>query len=154
MIEMDVLGVRLEMPSKQPLVLLKESEGARYVPIWIGAVEATAIAQAHQGIVGSRPQTHELMSTIVDAFDQVLDAVEITAVEEGVFYAELVFVSGIRVEARPSDSIALALRAGAQVYCHEDVLDEAGIVDEADTDAEIERFREFLDEVEPSDFDQ
>ncbi len=154
MILMDVLGVRLEMPTRQPLVLLKESQGTRYVPIWIGAVEATAIAQAHQGIVGTRPQTHELMAALVEAFDQELLAVHITSVDDGVFYAELIFDSDVSISARPSDSIALALRTGASVWCANEVLEAAGIVDESETDDEIERFREFLDEVEPSDFDQ
>lgn len=154
MILMDVLGVRLEMPTRQPLVLLKESQGTRYIPIWIGAVEATAIAQAHQGLTGARPQTHELMASLLEAFDQELLAVHITSVDDGIFYAELIFESDVRVEARPSDSIALALRTGAPVWCANEVLEAAGIVDESETDDEIERFREFLDEVEPSDFDQ
>lgn len=154
MILMDVLGVRLEMPSKQPLVLLKESDGLRYVPIWIGAVEATAIAQAHQGIVGTRPQTHELTTSIITALGDELTGVFITAVSDGVFFAELSFASGVVVEARPSDSIALALRCGAQVWCAEEVLRDAGITEDSDADAEVERFREFLDEVDPADFEE
>lgn len=148
----EIVGVRVEMPTKQPLVLLKESEGPRYLPIWIGPVEATAIALAQQGVQSERPQTHELMVAIVEALGDELSEVHITRLEEGVFFAEMVFGSGARVEARPSDSLAVAVRVGARVLVDDDVLDEAGVVAEQDEDAEIERFREFLDDVTPEDF--
>lgn len=148
-----MVGVRVEMPTNQPLVLLRESEGSRYLPIWIGAVEASAIAFAQQGTETTRPLTHELMRNIIDALDDELTAVHIVDVREGVFYAHLLFSSGTEVEARPSDSIALALRAGARIYCAEEVLDQAGIEPSNDEDAEVEKFREFLDEVEPEDFE-
>lgn len=148
----EIVGVRVEMPTKQPLVLLKESDGPRYLPIWIGPVEATAIALAQQGVRSERPQTHELVVALVEALGDELSEVHITRLEEGVFFAEMVFGSGTRVEARPSDSLAVALRVGARVLVDDDVLDEAGVVAEQDEDAEIERFREFLDDVTPEDF--
>lgn len=151
--EVDVIGVRVEMPTNQPLVLLRESEGSRYLPIWIGAVEASAIAFAQQGTEGKRPMTHELMSSIIDALGDELVEVRIVDVRESVFYAQLVFASGAEVEARPSDSIALALRTGTRIICAEDVLDEAGIHAAREEDEEIEKFREFLDDVDPEDFD-
>jgi bifunctional DNase/RNase len=151
--EVEVVGVRVEMPTNQPLVLLRETEGSRYLPIWIGAVEASAIAYAHQGTETVRPLTHELMQRIVEALGDELDEVRIVDVRDGVFFASLVFASGAEVEARPSDSIALALRAGARIVCTEDVLDEAGIASTTDEDAEVEKFREFLDDVEPEDFE-
>ena len=147
------MGVRVEMPTNQPLVLLRETEGGRYLPIWIGAVEASAIAYAQQGTETVRPLTHELMTTIVEALGDELDEVRITDVREGVFFASLVFESGAEVEGRPSDSIALALRSGARILCAEDVLDEAGIAATSDEDEEVEKFREFLDEVSPEDFE-
>lgn len=153
---LDVLGVRVEMPSKQPLVLLKEAEGSRYLPIWIGPVEATAIAVAQQGVVTSRPQTHELFISTLQALGETVTSVEIVDVREGVFYARLNFASGATVDARPSDSIALAVRVDAEIWAAEEVLDSAGIVDEGDPqdqDAEVERFREFLDAVDPEDFE-
>jgi bifunctional DNase/RNase len=150
--EVEVVGVRVEMPTNQPLVLLRELEGTRYVPIWIGAVEASAIAYAQQGTPTLRPLTHELMHRVVEALGDELDEVRILDVRDGVFYASLVFASGTEVEARPSDSIALALRAGARIVCAEDVLDEVGITSTSDEDIEVEKFREFLDEVEPEDF--
>lgn len=147
------MGVRVEMPTNQPLVLLRETEGSRYLPIWIGAVEASAIAYAQQGTATARPLTHELMQHVVEALGDELDEVRIVDVRDGVFFASLVFASGTEVEARPSDSIALALRSGARIVCTEDVLDEAGIASTTDEDAEIEKFREFLDDVEPEDFE-
>jgi bifunctional DNase/RNase len=152
--EVEVVGVRVEMPTNQPLVLLRELDGGRYLPIWIGAVEASAIAYAQQGTVTARPLTHELMQRIIDALGDELNEVQIIDVRDGIFYASLIFASGAEVEARPSDSIALALRSGARILCAEDVLDEAGILATTDEDEEIEKFREFLDEISPEDFEK
>jgi len=150
--ELDVIGVRIEMPSNQPLVLLREVEGDRYLPIWIGAVEASAIAFAQQGESTPRPLTHELLQHVIEALGEQLTLVQIDDVADGVFYATLVFSSGATVSARPSDSIALALRMGTRIEAAESVLDEAGMQMPADEDAEIEKFREFLEEIEPEDF--
>ncbi len=152
--EVEVVGVRVEMPTNQPLVLLREMEGTRYLPIWIGAVEASAIAYAQEGAETPRPLTHELMQQVVVALGDELEEVRIIDVRDGVFFASLIFASGAEVEARPSDSIALALRAGARIVCTEDVLDEAGIQSTREEDEEVERFREFLEEVAPDDFVQ
>ena len=150
--ELEVIGVRIEMPSNQPLVLLREVEGDRYLPIWIGAVEASAIAFAQQGELTPRPLTHELLQRIIEALGDDLTTVQIDDVADGVFYATLVFTSGATVSARPSDSIALAIRMGTRIEASEAVLDEAGMHLPADEDAEIEKFREFLEEIEPEDF--
>lgn len=147
------MGVRVEMPSNQPIVLLREVSGERYLPIWIGAVEATAIAFAQQGVVPPRPLTHDLMKDILDATGSPLEQVNITDVRDGVFFATLVFASGVEVSARPSDSIALALRTGTTIYCAEAVLDEAGLAVPAEQEDEVEKFREFLDHVSPEDFE-
>ncbi len=152
--EVDVIGVRVEMPSNQPIVLLREVSGERYLPIWIGAVEATAIAFAQQGVVPPRPLTHDLMKNVLDATGNELSEVRITDVKDGVFYALLVFGSGVEVSARPSDSIALALRTGTRIVCAEDVLDDAGLEVPAEQEDEVERFREFLDNVSAEDFEQ
>src|SRR6185436_9151943 len=111
------MGVRVEMPSNQPIVLLREVSGERYLPIWIGAVEATAIAFAQQGVVPPRPLTHDLMKDVLEATGNELTEVRITDVRDGVFFAVLVFGSGVEVSARPSDSIALALRTGPRIMC-------------------------------------
>ncbi|MFB9312186.1 bifunctional nuclease family protein [Nocardioides plantarum] len=151
--EVDVMGVRVEMPSNQPIVLLREVSGERYLPIWIGAVEATAIAFAQQGVVPPRPLTHDLFKDVLEATGNELTEVQIIDVKDGVFFANLVFVSGVEVSARPSDSIALALRTGTRIVCAEGVLDEAGLAVPAEQEDEVERFREFLDHVTPEDFE-
>jgi bifunctional DNase/RNase len=152
--ELDVVGVRVEMPTNQPLVLLREVDGSRYLPIWIGAVEATAIAFAQQGVVPPRPLTHDLMRDLVAALGDELDEVRITEVKSNVFYAVLVFASGVEVEARPSDSIALALRTGTRIVCTEEVLEQSSIGVPDEEEAEVEKFREFLDEITPEDFEK
>jgi bifunctional DNase/RNase len=151
--EVDVVGVRVEMPSNQPIVLLRESSGDRYLPIWVGAVEATAIAFAQQGVVPPRPLTHDLLKDVLSATGHQLTEVQITEVRDGVFYATLVLGEGIEVSARPSDSIALALRTGSRILCSEEVLDEAGLEVPDDQEEEVERFREFLEQINPEDFD-
>jgi len=151
--EVDVVGVRVEMPSNNPIVLLREVSGDRYLPIWIGAVEATAIAFAQQGVVPPRPLTHDLMKDVLEATGNNLAEVRITEMKEGVFYAVLVFSSGVEVSARPSDSIALALRTGTRILCSDDVLDEAGLEVPPEQEDEVEKFREFLDSVSPEDFE-
>jgi uncharacterized protein len=152
--EVDVMGVRVEMPSNQPIVLLREVSGDRYLPIWIGAVEATAIAFAQQGVVPPRPLTHDLMKDLLDALGQELAEVQITDMKDGVFFATLVLGSGVEIGARPSDSIALALRTGSRIVCAEEVLDEVGLAVPAEQEDEVERFREFLDQVTPEDFER
>ena len=151
--EVDVMGVRVEMPSNQPIVLLREVAGDRYLPIWIGAVEATAIAFAQQGVVPPRPLTHDLLRDVLSATGNELAEVRITEVKDGVFFATLVLSGGAEVSARPSDSIALALRTGTRIVCADDVLDEAGLAVPAEQEDEVEKFREFLDQVTPDDFE-
>lgn len=170
----DVVGVRVEMPTNQPIVLLRERGGERYLPIWIGAVEATAIAYAQQGVEPARPLTHDLLADIIGGLGHRLVEVQITDLSDGVFFAELVFEDGQTISARPSDAIALALRVDAPVVASPEVLDEAGIAlpddDESALGAEIEdalsetgersvpsegeleRFREFLEGISPEDF--
>ena len=152
--ELSVVGVRVELPSQQPIVLLKEIDGERYLPIWIGAVEATAIAFAQQGVVTARPMTHDLLRDLLTALDRPLKSVTITALRDGVFYAELGFDGGLTISARPSDAIALAMRTGAVIRSEEAVLVEAGIAIPDEQEDEVEKFREFLDTITPEDFEK
>jgi bifunctional DNase/RNase len=149
---MDVVGVRVEMPSNQPIVLLREVDGERYLPIWIGATEATAIAFAQQGVVPARPLTHDLLRDVIGGLGHQLAEVRITELTDGVFFAVLVFDGGVEVSARPSDAIALALRTGTPIHADETVLTEAGIAVPDEQEDEVERFREFLDQISPDDF--
>ncbi len=149
---LDVLGVRVEMPTSQPIVLLRERDGSRYLPVWIGAAEATAIAFAQEGVEPPRPLTHDLLVSVIEALGRRLTSVHITELVEGVFHAELLLDDGTRVESRTSDAIALALRTDAEVLASEELLDEAGVESSSEED-EVEKFKEFLEDVSPEDFE-
>jgi bifunctional DNase/RNase len=152
--ELDVVGVRVEMPSNQPIVLLRERGGDRYLPIWVGAPEATAIAHAQQGIVPPRPLTHDLLRNVIEALGRRLVEVRIVAIKDNVFHAELVFDGGLTVSSRSSDAIALALRTGSRIVGADEVLAAGGVAvpDEDEDEDEVEKFREFLDQISPEDF--
>ncbi|ROP45606.1 bifunctional nuclease family protein [Pseudokineococcus lusitanus] len=154
--ELEVVGVRVEMPSNQPIVLLRETGSERYLPIWVGAPEASAIAFAQQGVVPPRPLTHDLMTDVIGALGRTLEQVRIVAVRDDVFYAELVLDGGVVVSARSSDAIALALRVGCSILGAEEVLDASAVgvpEEEGEAEDEVERFREFLDQVSAEDFE-
>ena len=152
MSEMRVVGVRVELPANQPILLLRETNGDRYLPIWIGSVEATAIAYEQQGVKPARPLTHDLLKDVITALGRRLEQVRITDLQEGTFYAELVFDGGTKVSARPSDSVALALRMGVPIHADEKVLTEAGLIIPDEQEDEVVKFREFLDSISPEDF--
>jgi len=159
-IRLSLIGVRVEVPTNQPIVLLREEEGTRFLPIFIGSPEATAIVYALQGLATPRPLTHDLFKTVLDDLSVTLDRVEITKLHEGTFYAEIELDRGgakSRISSRPSDALPLAVRFGADIpiFADEDVLDEAGVLFEADDEEqEVAQFRQFLDEVTPEDFAQ
>ena len=148
----EVMGVRVEMPSNQPIVLLKELDGVRYLPIWLGSVEATAIAFAQQEVIPPRPLTHDLFKDVLGALNAKLQTVYLTEIKDGVFYAQLNFAEGQSISARPSDAIALALRTGSPILASEELLEEVGIEIPDQSEDEIERFKEFLDDINPEDF--
>lgn len=154
---MDLIGVRIELPSNQPIVLLREQGGSRYLPIWIGAIEATAIAYALEGVEHQRPLTHDLFRDSVNALGSEVDRVVVTELKDNIFFADLVFRrddAEIHVSARPSDAIALAARTKAPLFADAQVLEDAGIeLEQEPEEDEIERFREFLEEVSPTDFE-
>lgn len=164
MIEMRIVGVRVEMPTQQPILMLAEINGPRSLPILIGSAEATAIAMHQQGVRPARPLTHDLLGHVITALGRSLVQVRVVDFREGTFFGELAFDDGTTVSARPSDAVALAVRVEVPVFVDEAVLDEAGIVvpseiegEEAaesngDAEDEVERFREFLDSVSPDDF--
>ncbi|MEA3503030.1 MAG: bifunctional nuclease family protein [Actinomycetota bacterium] len=156
-VPMEVVGVRVELPTNTPILLLREREGTRYLPIWIGTPEATAIALALEGIETARPLTHDLMMTLLDALGADIERVDVTSLDEGTFFADLIIESEgeqLTISSRPSDAIALATRAGSPIFASRELLDEAGIEIHDDTEEEeIERFREFLDDVTPEDFE-
>ncbi|CRK51308.1 conserved hypothetical protein [Rhodococcus sp. RD6.2] len=152
MSEMRVIGIRVEQPQNSPVLLLREADGDRYLPIWIGQTEATAIVLEQQGVEPARPLTHDLITTLIGALGHRLIEVRIVDLQEGTFYADLVFDQNVTVSARPSDSVAIALRAGVPIYAEEAVLAEAGLVMPDEREDEVEKFKEFLESVSPDDF--
>ena len=164
MIEVRIASLALDPRSNQPVIVLKpliEEPGVgRLLPIWIGHPEATAILLALEGAEPSRPLTHDLMRNMLQSLDAYVERVEITRVEDGTFFAALVIRGeerSIAIDARPSDSIALAVRMGAPLFVAEEVLEEAAVDDEPgamdNAEAELAEFRDFLDSVEPEDFE-
>ena len=149
---LDVIGVRVEMPSNHPIVLLKEIGGVRYLPIWVGAVEATSIAFAQQGVQPPRPLTHDLMKDLLASLNTNVDSIHLTELRDGVFYSVINLQGGVSVSARPSDAIALALRTGSPILGSEDLLQEAGIEIPDQSEEEVEKFKEFLEGINPEDF--
>lgn len=152
MIPVEVVGVRVEMPSNQPIVLLKESNSIRYLPIWVGAVEATAIAFAQQGITSTRPMTHDLLIQVISTLGSSIESIHLTELRDGIFYANLNLSGDRIVSARPSDALALALRTGAPILATEELFNQAGIEIPDSSEDEVEKFKEFLDHVNPEDF--
>jgi bifunctional DNase/RNase len=155
-VSMDLVGVRIEYPTNQPIVLLRESRGKRYLAIWIGAMEATAIAYALEGVTTPRPFTHDLLRITTEVLGGQVARVTVTELRDSVYYADLVLTQNDRelhVSSRPSDAIALAARTGAPLFATTDVLDDAGIeIKDEEQEAEVERFREFLENLTPEDF--
>ncbi len=148
-----MFGVRVEMPTNNPIVLLREKNGDRFLPIWVGAAEAAAIAYAQQGVVPPRPLTHDLLRDVITALGRTLQEVRIVALKDNVFHAALIFDGGVEVSSRSSDAIALALRTGSPILAVDDLMDEASIAVAEDEEDEVERFRTFLDHVSAEDFE-
>jgi len=162
-IHVRIASLALDPRSNQPVIVLKpldEEPGVGHLlPIWIGHPEATAIMLALEGVESPRPMTHDLLRNVIDTLDNYVERVEITRVDSGTFYAAIILrgEESIRVvDARPSDSIALAIRMGAPIFVAEDVLAAAAVPDEpgalVDEEAELAAFREFLEGVDPEDF--
>lgn len=153
---MTVSGVRVELPTNTPIVLLQVQGGVQYLPIWVGPVEAMAISAALEGVEPPRPQTHDLLASVVDALSASVSRVVVTELRDNVFFADLILTMNgteVVVSSRPSDAIALAVRTGAPVFANQSVLDEAAIEiqDETDED-EVARFREALEDMTVEDF--
>ena len=161
MIEVFVHSLGMEQDTDQPVIILRGPDDGRILPIWIGEPEARAIFMSFQEVPPPRPMTHDLLHNTIRALGFMVERVEITALRETTFYANVVLFDGsntVEMDARPSDSIALALRAGCPIMVDEAVMETAGRTWEADgpeaEDAErqVEQFREFLASVDPEDF--
>lgn len=157
MLELEFAGIRIQLPSNQPLLLLKRPGENLYLPLWIGVPEASAIAMSEQGLTPPRPMTHDLMINVFEALNVQLTRVEIVSVDNAIFAAELVLSSGQRIDSRSSDAVALAVRVQCPILCTEEVLQSAGVAienteDEEPPEEQMREFREFLDNIDPEDF--
>lgn len=157
MVPVRIHSLNVDATSNQPVVVLRDSENNRLLPIWIGQNEATAILLKLQRVEPPRPLTHDLLHNLILTLGMQIERVEITRLEESTFYAAIVLRGEDKtwaIDARPSDSIALAVRAHAPIFVAEEVLDEAGLApdEEFDEESEVEAFRNFLESVNPEDF--
>jgi bifunctional DNase/RNase len=142
LIEMTVDSIRVHMPTGQHVVILKEKDAERYLPIWIGINEANAIALRITGITPERPITHDLLVNILGAVDVTVERIVVTSLSNDVFFARIMArLDGraLDIDARPSDAIAVAVRVGARIFVAGDVLDRAGVLPEADKEGEAEK---------------
>lgn len=160
MLSVEVLGIRIDDGASAPVLILKElaTEG-RVIEIWIGAVEAGAIAMAQQEVVPPRPLTHDLIVDILNKLNISLVSVRINELSEGIYLGELVLSDGSRIECRPSDGVALAIRLDTPILVAEQVFEKAGFVEnpvdaenEEIAESEIEAFKDFLEGLNPEDF--
>ena len=161
MYEMVIYGVSFDLVGKQPIVLLKTADGNKFLPIWIGHPEAAAILMKLQSQSPPRPMTHDLLSDMLEQLEAQVVRITVTELRENTFYAQITVQQDgreIEVDSRPSDAIALAIRAEAPIFAADRVIEESAIefegedVDQEVLDAEVAKFRHFLDEVTPEDF--
>ena len=156
--EMVIYGVSFDMVGKQPIVLLKTADGNKFLPIWIGHPEAAAILMKLQGAATPRPMTHDLFTEILGQLEARVVRIAVTELRENTFYALItVAVDGteLEIDSRPSDAIALAVRAGAPIFAAEAVVEESAIEfehEDVNEEEVVEEFKKFLDEVKPDDF--
>jgi bifunctional DNase/RNase len=162
--EMVVYGVSFDMVGKQPIVLLKTALGNRFLPIWIGHPEAAAILARLQDTETPRPMTHDLFAAALGELGGDVSRIAVVDMRDSTFYARVTIVQAgreIELDARPSDAIALALRAKAPIFAADDVIEQSGIetddegepvAEAADPDQLVEDFRQFLEDVRPDEF--
>jgi bifunctional DNase/RNase len=159
--EMLIYGVSFDLVGKQPIVLLKTADGNKFLPIWIGHAEAAAILMKLQSQAAPRPMTHDLVSEMLQQLGAQIARVTVTELRENTFYAQITVTQDgqeLEIDSRPSDAIALAIRAEAPIFAADQVIEESAIefegedVDEEQLEAEVSRFRNFLDEVTPDQF--
>ncbi len=156
--EMVIYGVSFDMVGKQPIVLLKTVDGNRFLPIWIGHPEAASILMKLQGASTPRPMTHDLLCDMLGELDVKCTQVAVTELRDNTFFASITLsVAGreMEIDSRPSDAIALAVRAGAPIFAAEEVIAESAIEfeqSEQESEDVVEKFKAFLDEVTPEDF--
>jgi bifunctional DNase/RNase len=156
--EMSIYGVSFDMVGKQPIVLLRTLDGTKFLPIWIGHPEAAAILMKLQGTPTPRPMTHDLVTEMLGELNASVARVAVTELRENTFYAQITLqVNGseIEIDSRPSDAIALAVRADAKIFVADEVIDDSAIEfnqEPEDSGEVIDEFKKFLENVTPEDF--
>jgi bifunctional DNase/RNase len=156
--EMSIYGVSFDMVGKQPIVLLRTLDGTKFLPIWIGHPEAAAILMKLQGTPTPRPMTHDLVTDMLGELNASVSKVAVTGLRENTFYAQITLqVNGseIEIDSRPSDAIALAVRADAKIFVADEVIDDSAIEfnqEPEDSGEVIDEFKKFLENVTPEDF--
>ena len=159
--EMLIYGVSFDLVGKQPIVLLKTADGNKFLPIWIGHPEAAAILMKLQSQAPPRPMTHDLLSDMLEQLGAQIVRITVTELRENTFYAQITLQqdgSEVEVDSRPSDAIALAVRAEAPIFVADDVIDESAIEFEGEEisdealEKEVTKFRSFLENVTPDEF--
>ena len=155
---MQIYGVSFDMVGKQPIVLLKTTDGNRFLPIWIGHPEAAAILMKLQGASTPRPMTHDLLADVLESIDAKCERVSVTELRDNTFFATITLSidgSEVEIDSRPSDALALAVRCDCPIFAAEEVIEESSIEFEhevEDQEEVVEKFKDFLDEVTPEDF--
>jgi len=156
--EMVIYGDSFDLVGKQPIVLLKTADGNKFLPIWIGHPEAAAILMKLQGAATPRPMTHDLVTDMLVQLDAQVVRITVTELKENTFYASITVQqdgSEIEIDSRPSDAIALAVRAEAPIFAADDVIEESAIEfegEEVNEEEMIDEFKRFLDDVSPDQF--
>ena len=159
MIEMKVMGIALDVRTNSPIVVLHDLDNRKALPIWIGSAEASAIIRCIEGLVVARPMTHDLATNIIEKTGYKLDRVEINDVEKETYYATLFLTKEgeetLEIDARPSDAIALAMRAEAPIFVTANVLMNGSVSTDSAKDAEeAQEFKDFIQNIKPSDFEK
>ena len=155
MIEVKVVNVAIDVKSNMPVIILKEKEGEKTLPIWVGLFEAQAIALALENVKPPRPLTHDLTKSIIEKLEGKVDRVVINDLKNNTFYARILMRKNgesIQVDSRPSDAIALALRLKVPIYIDEGVLDKVAVGSKPIEEKEIEDFKRKLKDLKPEDF--
>ena len=151
----EVSGIRLEEDSETPIMLLHDPDTSRFLPIWIGTIEAVSIAYAQEGYVHPRPQTHDLLIDIVESLNASITEVSITDIKDKTYYAEITLntIEGnVTLSSRPSDAIALAIRSNSKITVNNDIFSQNSIILIDDNNQDIKEFAEFIDDISPDDF--
>ncbi len=152
---MELHGVNLDVMTNQPVVILRDPSAKRFLPIWIGQFEATAILMEMQSVKPSRPLTHDLLKSVIETFQASVDQIVIDDLKDGTFFAKVYLQANsntLRIDARPSDAIALAVRTEAPIFAEEAVLDKASVATGEGEEEQVAQFRDLLENLKPDDF--